>query len=102
MLTCLSLFAIVLFCLLDFACPKQRPLEWRFTHWISSQTAERFASTVGILLDKRSLVASEMDISKSFLYLGDAIFVCESIYVMCDSFILIFTWTWTHVMICCT
>ncbi|RDX86927.1 GTP-binding nuclear protein Ran-3, partial [Mucuna pruriens] len=44
---------------------RERPSVWRFTHWIFSQTVERFASTAGILLDKRSLVASEMDISKS-------------------------------------
>jgi hypothetical protein len=43
---------------------KQQPLVWKFIHWISSQTVARLGSTVGILLDKRSLVVSEMDISK--------------------------------------
>ncbi|WVZ18428.1 hypothetical protein V8G54_005750 [Vigna mungo] len=45
---------------------EQRLLVWKFTRWIFSLTVERFASTVGILRVKRSLVVSGMDISKFF------------------------------------
>jgi hypothetical protein len=44
----------------------QQPLVLKFTHWISPPTVERFVSTAGTLLDKRSLVALGMDTSKCY------------------------------------
>ncbi|WVY91677.1 hypothetical protein V8G54_037191 [Vigna mungo] len=44
----------------------EKKYERKFTHWIFSLTVERFDSTAGIRLDRRSLVASEMDTSKPF------------------------------------
>jgi len=56
----------------------QRLLVWKFILWISSPTVEKLDSIVGIQLVKRSLVVSEMDISK-FLCL---MFVLRMIFIL--------------------
>lgn len=42
----------------------QRPLVWKFIHWTSLPTVEKYDSIAGTLPDKRSLVVLEMDTSK--------------------------------------
>jgi hypothetical protein len=60
----------------------QQLLVWKFILWISSPTVEKLDSIAGIQLVKRSLVVSEMDISKYLWLLFDLRMILKMIFML--------------------
>jgi hypothetical protein len=60
----------------------QQLLVWKFILWISSLTVEKLDSIAGIQLVKRSLVVSEMDISKYLWPLFDLRMILKMIFML--------------------
>jgi len=60
----------------------QQLLVWKFILWISSLTVEKLDSIAGIQLVKRSLVVSEMDISKYLWLLFDLRMILKMIFML--------------------